>query len=687
MDVDGNRPEAVSTDRDPIPHISHQRASSEPIDFRLPRHSIGYVFDARMMAHSCLDGHPEQPERIVSIYRLLAENGCLEKMKHIPIRMVKKQEALLVHSEELWDKVLAISRLRAQDIEDTKRYYELMSLYVNPHTPSAARLSCGGVIEATLAVARGEVRKSFAIVRPPGHHAEPEEHMGFCFFNNVAVAVRVAQQLTKIRKVLILDWDIHHGNGTQKAFNDDPDVLYISLHRYDAGQFYPSTTFGAMNSCGEGPGIGFSVNIPWPGPGMRDADYLHAFQKIVMPIAIEFAPELVIISAGFDAADGDELGECHVTPTGYAHMTHMLSSLAGGKLVVALEGGYNLQSIANSSLAVAKVILGEAPPQIAPMVASELGTETVWQVARQQSKWWKNVDPKACEPKSEVGDIAYSIPEILKAHRQSYLYETHKLHTIPLLPAYEELFSAQVACTADILDNPTLIVFVHGFGEMRVELEGAMTCNMDLERSYLLDVSKKMIEWVRVEGYGLIDLNILENVPKSATPVRWRARTGTLNRNLLTYMWDNYIQLSKAKQVVLIGHGPGCDVVIETISERASSVPKIVIAVIQVVGLSKLPLLPKKSMEILGWYRACSQVFVPKNHPIFSEGKILGRHGHVIASGTLAVRVDLIWLIIQIYRRGTSYQNALSGTAGHPRIHQEQTRFRGGRSDAIRWIV
>lgn len=161
-------------------------------------------------------------------------------------------------------------------------------------TGHCARLSCGGVIQACRSVCEGEVRNAFAIVRPPGHHAEPDEHMGFCFFNNVAVATREVQRQGLAKKVLILDWDVHHGNGTQRAFWDDPNVLYISIHRHDGGKFYPSSDFGALDMVGEGEGEGKSVNIPWPGPGFGDGDYIYAFQKIVMPIAYEFAPDLVI---------------------------------------------------------------------------------------------------------------------------------------------------------------------------------------------------------------------------------------------------------------------------------------------------------------------------------------------------------------------------------------------------------
>ncbi|KAG5648501.1 hypothetical protein DXG03_003112 [Asterophora parasitica] len=163
---------------------------------------------------------------------------------------------------------------------------------------------------------------------------------------------------------------------------------------------------------------------------------------------MEFAPELVIISAGFDAAEGDDLGECHVTPTGYAHMTHMLAGLAGGRLVVALEGGYNLDSISNSALAVAGVLLGEAPDPLPPMIAGEAATETVFLVAQQQSKYWKSVDPKACEPREGLEEITFSIPEILKAHRQHYLYTHHDMMQVPLITAeLEKRFSTQIMCT------------------------------------------------------------------------------------------------------------------------------------------------------------------------------------------------------------------------------------------------
>lgn len=630
MDVDGQDKQPIWTPQDD----QVCRAQSEPYQ-TLPKYTVGYVYSADMLLHSSLHGHPEQPERIARIRKAFQDSKLLSKMKEIRIRPVYRNEALLVHSQEHWDKVLAIQAMTPQDITDSESYYDSLSLFVMNGTTRAARLSCGGVIEACLSVAEGRLQKSFAIVRPPGHHAEPDEHMGFCFFNNVAVAAKVVQLQTQIKRILILDWDVHHGNGTQRAFNDDPSVLYISLHRYERGQFYPCGPFGGLESCGEGPGLGYSVNIPWPTHGMTDADYIHAFQRIVMPIALEFAPELVIISAGFDAAEGDDLGECHVTPVGYAHMTHMLSSLAGGKLVVALEGGYNLDSISNSALAVAQTLLGEAPPELPPMVASEAGTETVWQVALEQSKYWKSVNPKACEPREDLDEITFSIPEILKGHRQHFLYSQYRMLQVPLMPAYEERYGSQVMCTDDMLENTTIVMFVHEFGNLCAELDGMPMCDVNLEHSYLIDFSKELIAWVRSEGYALVDVNMFPR-PFSTTPlpINMRSKNNMVenpSRDLLVYLWDNYIQLSNAQRIILIGHGQGCQTLMDLFQKRPANMIKYVNLVVQVVGTAKIPLIPKDSNELKAWYAKNSIVIVHPQHPAFApDNKILKRHGRVM---------------------------------------------------------
>ncbi|KAI0259417.1 histone deacetylase complex protein [Gloeopeniophorella convolvens] len=619
-----------SMDADPMP-----RALSVPL--APSPYSVGYVYEIAMMAHSPDDGdeHPEQPLRIAVVHSALLKAGCLNAMKRLPFRRAQREAVLLVHTEQHWRSVLALKTLTRQEIIDSKAFYEQDSLYL------------WWVIEAALSVARGELKKTLAIVRPPGHHAEPDRPMGFCFFNNVAVATKVVQQMTPAKRILILDWDVHHGNGTQRAFNDDPSVLYISLHRYEGGSFYPCGPFGGIQSCGEGKGLGYSVNVPWAEPGTTDADYIHAFQQIVMPIATEFAPDLVIISAGFDAADGDLLGGCSVSPAGYAHMTHMLSTLAGGKLVVALEGGYTMESLSNCALAVARMLLGEAPPELPPLVASEVESETVWLVAREQSKYWKNINVAACEPREDFEELTFTIPELLKAHRQDYLYRTFEMLEVPLMyEDMEEKFSTQIMCSKDFLDTDIIIVFAHEFGNLRVEIADRLNCNIELESSYILDVSKQLVEWTQREHYGLLDINLFPKPPASGkdyphkTPEQYA-------REIMTYLWDNYILLSKAKRIILIGHGPGVVGVSELLDARSKFLPIVSVCthapiyaaagvmrhiklIVQVVGYTKIPLAPKKGPDLITWYQKHSLVVVPHDHVIRHEGKVLRRHGKLV---------------------------------------------------------
>jgi len=202
----------------------------------------------------------------------------------------------------------------------------------------------------------GKLASGVAVVRPPGHHAEATEAMGFCLFNNVGLAAAVAQKRHGVKRILIVDWDVHHGNATQNMFLSDPGVLFFSLHRFDGGMFYPGKS-GSPHFVGEREGQGKNVNVGWNTRHVGDVEYLAAFDTILLPMAREYDPELIIISAGFDSAEGDYLGGIRVTPAGYSQMTKRLMGLAGGKIVVALEGGYNLLSISNSMAAVVSTLL------------------------------------------------------------------------------------------------------------------------------------------------------------------------------------------------------------------------------------------------------------------------------------------------------------------------------------------
>lgn len=329
------------------------------------------------------------------------------------------------------------------------------SIYFNTTTFTCALLSAGGTIETCRAVVSGRVKNAIAIVRPPGHHAECNRPMGFCIFDNVAIATRVCQfdYPDICQKVMILDWDVHHGNGIQQAFYADPNVLYISIHVHEDGNFYPSGPYGDHLHCGAKQGSGKNVNIPWPTKGMGDAEYLFAFQHIVIPIATDFDPDLVIIAAGFDAADGDQLGGCHVTPACYAHMTHMLMSLAKGKLLVCLEGGYNLRSISKSALAVTRTLVGEVPDRIDNLKPQQSGVETVHMVAMQQSKFWSCIYPKDF-PRTMLEEAGVErLHDVVRYYQASKFKESHNMINLNI---YQEKLSKS-------FENQVLATYVMNF--------------------------------------------------------------------------------------------------------------------------------------------------------------------------------------------------------------------------------
>ncbi|GMH41611.1 hypothetical protein BSKO_09521 [Bryopsis sp. KO-2023] len=360
------------------------------------RQDVLLAYDDRMNLHAKGAGrpHPERPDRLTAVMSRLLSSGLAERCRRIPCREATCEELNKVHSQELINHNRELSS-SATVLGEGQSLSVSSDLYVNDHTFMCSRLAAGGSAEAAGAVARKEASAAAAIIRPPGHHAESSTSMGFCFFNNAAVAARVAQD-NGAERVLIVDWDVHHGNGTQQIFEDDPSVLYVSMHRHDRGGFYPGT--GAASSVGRGAGEGYSVNIPWDCEGMGDEDYLASMEHIVLPIANEFDPHLIIISAGFDAAEGDPLGGCKVTCDGYAHLTRLLSEVA--PLVVLLEGGYNLKSTALSTEACLRVLLGEQPaPRCRPAQPSPMGWHAIQETLRIQCQYWSclSLPSDSCE--------------------------------------------------------------------------------------------------------------------------------------------------------------------------------------------------------------------------------------------------------------------------------------------------
>lgn len=343
-------------------------------------------WDERMELHEEGGGgsmHPERPDRVRAVMARLQAAELAGRCRRLPGREASAEEIGACHIPELLEAVDVLSE--QSRLQGNAGLHFSPDTYVNQHTAMCAKLSAGACVDVTTAVMHGEARAGVAVVRPPGHHAESNTAMGFCFFNNAGIAARAAQA-AGAERVLVLDWDVHHGNGTQHIFEGDSSVLYMSLHRYDGGSFYPGT--GAAHEVGEGAGEGYSVNVPWPCGGMRNADYMAAFHHVVLPIAYEYAPDLVIISAGFDAAEGDPIGGCHLTPECYAHMAAQLQLVA--PTVALLEGGYNLVSTAKGTEAVLRVLLGERPPPLPsperPARADALSA--VAQVMRIQARYW-----------------------------------------------------------------------------------------------------------------------------------------------------------------------------------------------------------------------------------------------------------------------------------------------------------
>ncbi|XP_069555002.1 histone deacetylase 4 [Brachyistius frenatus] len=376
-----------------------------------PRFTTGLVYDSLMQKHQCMCGntnsHPEHAGRIQSIWSRLQETGLKAHCECIRGRKASLEELQTVHSEP-HVLLYGTNPLRQKlDCSISPMFVRLPcggigvdsdTIWNEVHSSSAARLAVGSVVELVFKVASGELKNGFAVVRPPGHHAEESTPMGFCYFNSVAIAAKLLQQRLNVSKILIVDWDVHHGNGTQQAFYTDPSVLYLSLHRYDDGNFFPGS--GAPDEVGSGAGVGFNVNMAFTGglePPMGDVDYLAAFRTVVMPIANEFAPDMVLVSSGFDAVDGHAppLGGYKLTAKCFGYLTRQLMGLAGGRVVLALEGGHDLTAICDASEACISALLGNEldpiPDEVLQQRPNANAVHSMEKVIEAHSKHWRSL--------------------------------------------------------------------------------------------------------------------------------------------------------------------------------------------------------------------------------------------------------------------------------------------------------
>ncbi len=282
--------------------------------------------------------HPERPERYDAVVEGLARAGLLQRMRRMEGRTATEDELLLCHTAEYLQTV-------RRDVESGRPYLSTGDTDITPNSWEVAARAAGGVLNAVDAVLTGAARNAFCAVRPPGHHASASRGMGFCLFNNVAIAARHAQSRHGVGRVLIVDWDVHHGNGTQDIFYRDPSVFFFSTHQWP---LYPGT--GRADETGDGPGEGTTMNFPFPA-GSGRSEILGAVENHLLPAAARFRPDLVLISAGFDSRAGDPLGSFTLTDEDFASLTRAVMGIGGGRVVSVLEGGYNLDGLASSSSA------------------------------------------------------------------------------------------------------------------------------------------------------------------------------------------------------------------------------------------------------------------------------------------------------------------------------------------------
>ncbi len=311
--------------------------------------AVAFVTTPRHVDHG-VEGHPEGPERLEAVLALLEESDTLQRVEQIEPREASDDELAWVHTTSY---VEALGRAC-----DEGGGWADPDTYILPGSCAAARQAAGACLVGTEAVLSGRVRSAFCAVRPPGHHARPAQAMGFCLLNNVALAARWAQRQGRER-IAIVDIDVHHGNGTQDAFYDDPSVLYVSTHQYP---FYPGT--GRAQETGSSAARGTNVNIPLPGRS-GDAEYAAAFEQVVEPVVRRFQPELLLVSCGFDGHFADPLAGMSLSVDGYGALALRLMALAdelcGGRIVFALEGGYHLTALPWGVRRVIEVLLGDEP--------------------------------------------------------------------------------------------------------------------------------------------------------------------------------------------------------------------------------------------------------------------------------------------------------------------------------------
>ena len=301
----------------------------------------GFLYHPEFLKHQTGWQHPEKRQRLVTLIERLKQDRFWDRMIHLTPEPAPLNSLTAIHDPDY------VERIRLT-CESGTLFEPDDSTIGSPGTYNAALMAAGAVLKAADSVMAGQIDNAFCAVRPPGHHAEKDRAMGFCFFNNVAIGARYLQRHHGVGKVAIIDWDVHHGNGTQQAFYDDPSVFYFSIHQYP---LYPPNS-GRAGEHGTGPGKGFTLNVP-VAAGSTDTDYRRIFMENLRPAMARFQPDFILISAGFDGHARDPLGGVMLTEQGYGSLTRIVADIAGencGKrLVSVLEGGYDIEALVTST--------------------------------------------------------------------------------------------------------------------------------------------------------------------------------------------------------------------------------------------------------------------------------------------------------------------------------------------------
>ena len=340
---------------------------------------LGIVLDKLYFDHDNGGGHPESQERLFAIVDMLKETKLLDEVVRIQPRDATKEEITLVHEPRYFDLI--------QSTRGKMRVFLDADTSTCPVSFNSAIRAAGGMLSSIESTLKREVDMAFPLVRPPGHHAEKNRAMGFCLFNNVAIGAAYANKFYGIDRILIVDWDLHHGNGTQHMFYDSSQVLYFSTHQYP---YYPGT--GGIEEIGIGNGAGYTINVPLS-PGMGDKEFIKIFFHILKPVIDQYKPQLILVSAGFDTYFDDPLGGMKVTPRGFVQMTRFLKEMADehcdGKIILILEGGYNLDGLWESTKAVIEELLEKTHTDYGDLMEETKADSVIGNVKKAHSKFWR----------------------------------------------------------------------------------------------------------------------------------------------------------------------------------------------------------------------------------------------------------------------------------------------------------